>query len=432
MSIERAKLTVKLKKIASAIEAQQSRAITFKNFYGVQSSCDFSIEKLWVFGSWARGAPICSDLDLLVKIKAIDGNISDYHISKQLKLGLRNVDLHVGDKNQNSAGIKIKDTVLIWSKGSPDFEKNIHKVRVNPSAKRFERKYDSLPLGPKYFNVEPRDDGSCPYENLVDLEAAGILSWQIVEYSELDREKLASCIDDQDLKRITNNWGKDRRILLPYILKGLLKDSILKQLSSTFGETAFYELVLKKLRLLKYEHLKRFFHIYFSRLDLPDIELLNDSALQMLIVAPKKGHSSSNFLWIITRGENHPLKSKVAKTSFYVNSNINSGEVDCYTADFLFNDDVAEDLLGFEIYSSFEEAKKGEPEIGIDDEQQVFTQKRIAGKLACAMLASAEIISWNAQLFENSLFGIEKQTGEKSSIPKFNLFELMTLLQQVE
>jgi hypothetical protein len=46
------------------------------------------------------------------------------------------------------------------------------------------------------------------------------------------------------------------------------------------------------------------------------------------------------------------------------------------------------------------------------------------------MLASAEIISWNAQLFENSLFGIEKRTDEKSSTTKFNLSELMTLLQQ--
>jgi len=428
MSIERAKLTVKLEKIASAIEAQQSRAITFKSSYGFQS-CDFSIEKLWVFGSWARGAPICSDLDLLVQIKTIDGNNSAYHISKELKLGLTNVDLHVGDKNQNSAGIEIKDPLLIWSKQSPDFEKNIHKVRVNPSAKRFERKYDSLPLGPKYFNVEPRDDCSCPYENLVDLEAAGILSWQIVEYSELDREKLASCIDDQELKHITNNWGKDRKVLLPYILKGLLKDSILKELSSTFGEAVFYELVLKKLRFLEYEYFKRLFHIYFSRLDLPDIELLNDPALHMLIVAPKKGRNGSNFLWIITRGEKHPLKSKAATTSFYVNSDINSGEVDCHFAHFLFNDDVGEDFLGFEIYSSFEEAKKGEPEIWIDDEQQVFTQKRIAGELACAMLASAEIISWNAQLFDNSCFGIEKRNGEKSTITKFNLSELMTILQ---
>lgn len=432
MSIERAKLTVKLKKIASAIEAQQSRAITFKDFFGAQSSCNYSIKRLWVFGSWARGAPICSDLDLLVEIKAIDGSISDYHISKQLKLGLRNVDLHFGDKNQNSAGIEIKNPVLIWSKQSPDFEKNIHKVRVNPSAKRFKRKYDSLPLGPKYFKVEPRGDGSCPYENLVDLEAAGILSWQIVKYSELDRENLASCIDDQDLELITGNWGKDRKVLLPYILKGLLKDSILKEFSSTLGEADFYELVLKKLRFIEHEYFKRLFHIYFSRLYLPDIDLLNDPAIHMLIVAPKKGRNGSNFLWIISRGEKHPLKSKVAATSFHVNSDINGGGVDCHFADFLFNDDVGEDLLGIEIYSSFEEAKKGEPEIWIDDEQQVFTPKRIAGELACAMLASAEIISWNAQLFDNSLFGIEKRNGEKATLKKFNLSELMTILQQVE
>ncbi len=78
-----------------------------------------------------------------MEISIIDGHSPDPNlISRELRLRLRNVDLHIGNKSENSSGVALPDAILIWSERSRNFEKNIEKIKIDASAQRFPRKYD--------------------------------------------------------------------------------------------------------------------------------------------------------------------------------------------------------------------------------------------------------------------------------------------------
>ena len=80
----------------------------------------FTPARLWVFGSYARGATECGDLDVLIELDYQAGPCPPAEVVANVLFGeVGRLSLFLGTPEQNKAGFDITDAVLIWSgKGS--------------------------------------------------------------------------------------------------------------------------------------------------------------------------------------------------------------------------------------------------------------------------------------------------------------------------
>lgn len=104
--------------------------------------------RLWVAGSYARGAADCGDLDLIVEL-AVDGHTPPARaIGNRLFGRAQDTSLYVGTPEHNSANVAFPEARLVWSGEQPDWRTNIAEIGSDPAAGRFERPLDAIPLRP--------------------------------------------------------------------------------------------------------------------------------------------------------------------------------------------------------------------------------------------------------------------------------------------
>jgi hypothetical protein len=142
-----------LTKIFMRIDARQVYEVSWKLFrYANEQDdrCKFILNKVWVVGSFARGAISCGDLDLVVKIDVLSGfsHPSASMVAKSSIGRFPDLSVYLGTPDDNSSGVAFPESVLLWSKDdiSPSWQKRIESISVDENATRFSREYDSLPF----------------------------------------------------------------------------------------------------------------------------------------------------------------------------------------------------------------------------------------------------------------------------------------------
>ncbi|OLU16975.1 hypothetical protein BVH01_10450 [Pseudomonas sp. PA1(2017)] len=106
-----------------------------------------TISSLWAVGSYARGAPECGDLDLVIEMKAVEGRLPYTRTVCKVFFGvLPLVRYYSGTPEKNSSGVAFADAVEMWSGPGCDWKSKIESISVDASAGRAARETDCIPL----------------------------------------------------------------------------------------------------------------------------------------------------------------------------------------------------------------------------------------------------------------------------------------------
>jgi hypothetical protein len=158
------------------------------------------VRRLWAVGSFARGAPMCLDCDLVVEGEAswvaspsISGGCDEpwsappsWDLYGRQLLGpalphvrvmslYRAESAHVDDEPGGPLRrtFNMGTAVLLYGDGV-DWRKALASIEVDARAGHFPRYYDALPLRLDQTGLSPEDAS-----RLLDAEAAGLLSWSV-------------------------------------------------------------------------------------------------------------------------------------------------------------------------------------------------------------------------------------------------------------
>jgi hypothetical protein len=163
---------------------------------------------LWAFGSWARGANECGDLDLAAQLEyawagpalrggkhpiEVDTFLPDFDAIRKVMLGAR-PHVHVFDLKWREHGksgdfaVDPESLVLIWRPeldGRPahDWRAAIDAIKPQPQANCSPRVTDALPLLIEQTAMDLRHA-----ENAVRAHQAGLLAWEFRQHGATRRE----------------------------------------------------------------------------------------------------------------------------------------------------------------------------------------------------------------------------------------------------
>lgn len=136
-----------------------------------RQSSSIEVKKIWVFGSYARGALNCGDLDLIVEI-AGGRQPPRSSVFRVFFRSAPDVHIYLGTPQKNGSGLEVTDSILIWDGKILDWMSAIAGIRDNPEATHFSRAIDRLP-----FRAEQLQAYSDTLEEIVEAEKQGIIKW---------------------------------------------------------------------------------------------------------------------------------------------------------------------------------------------------------------------------------------------------------------
>jgi len=175
--MKRKLLTKKLERIMKVIESGETPR---------------PVKKLWVFGSYARGALECGDLDLAIEIDRPDHSWYEengimviypecYHKFWQLmrdslkKRGER-IEILTGNPAKDEEEGWHKDAILIWDEDSPNrWRSAITSIKPDPNAGRFTRD----------VNLKRTGTSLIVWENFQELVSKQYLTMTVVDMKSL-------------------------------------------------------------------------------------------------------------------------------------------------------------------------------------------------------------------------------------------------------
>lgn len=192
------------------------------------ADCPVTITAVYVFGSYARGALLCGDVDLILVLDGWDAE----RLPKDRILGVPRVHPYIR-QTIVGRGLPVDEVVvfrgdpmptyssapiLIWTPTAPDVDAALRKIPLDPEAGRFQRDY----------LVSPRRiyDGVEGLTALAEAQAAGVLT---VERLPIDRA--APPPWSASASRAQCGWhasftGRERQRLYPYACDWLTRQGV--------------------------------------------------------------------------------------------------------------------------------------------------------------------------------------------------------------
>lgn len=287
--------TKRLKKIAKKID--ENAAVIYEVVWSPGAPIAdkinrtlFKVKNLWVYGSWARGCLECSDLDLFCELEIVGGHpFPDPAKVKTLLIqSVQDIDFTLAEERLTRKMAEvIKDKIIIWSQSNRNWEQNIDSIKADPSATRFQRPYDDLPL-----RKEQLFDNVDTLNVIAGLQKDGVIESSIVLYEDLPPDQ--------------SHWSQSAINWFNAIINSDGKKTV-KTMSFVFE---FFE---------REEKIKEFSHYDSPRYQINDwhievgkmsayraIRYLDDTSCRGIMLAPHSSRRGPNGIWIIRRGPKHP------------------------------------------------------------------------------------------------------------------------------
>jgi len=167
----RAHWTAKLARILAEVASNGTYEANWKDsLLGGRLTGKFAVEAVYVFGSFARGADMCGDLDLLLELRRIEGMLPPSALVKRVALGRpTHVDVLIDSFGTDHYRCQFSEARLVWSRAQPDWEANIAALPALSTAARFARKTDGLPFPLRCLAIS-RDTAEAMVDRIADGE----------------------------------------------------------------------------------------------------------------------------------------------------------------------------------------------------------------------------------------------------------------------
>ncbi|WP_367256489.1 hypothetical protein [Pseudomonas sp. stari2] len=340
--------TKKLERICQRLDEASVRTIAYKNFLNRLVTSQVEITSLWVVGSYARGALMCGDLDLVLEYKVVDGtHPSPSSMTKTFFGTPQYVRYYFGTPESSTAGVVFENAVHIWNSRGCDWRAPINSITPDPGAGRAERETDSIPLRPEQLYMEPER-----LQQLVAQEKDGIIEWDFVEITREALEPIPSdTVRERDRKliRVAPMMGKKSQTLVPAIIRLMAR-------YSPIGDWDASESHRGKLRCGATV-------LHLGRPALPHYPFDDEPTIEQFALIPHISAKGPNGAWIIRRGPNHPdAQSLGQKSAYYL---LSEGEPDIVR----YRDhDKSWSIELLQLFSTREDAEVFSAMVAADDE----------------------------------------------------------------
>jgi hypothetical protein len=290
-----------LERMALRVERQVEHTLRWSDPYAGAQESVVAATALYVFGSFARGASLCGDLDVILEVELVTGLYAPPTSSVRAAVLGRLVDvdvrLQVRGQVLGAPLAEHPEARLIWSREQPDWRANIAAIPLDEAAGHFERKTDRLPVHLKQLAIRDREEA----ERFVDRIDSGELVSEWVPLDTITPQPETWDTEHQHvLKAYQRDLGADTAKLLPFVLQYLYERR----------NTTHSGLCLRWGRPRACLHLGGFY-VHMGR---PALSwyLLDRADVSTLILAPhlKKGFAAG--LWTLRRGPNHEASRAAA------------------------------------------------------------------------------------------------------------------------
>lgn len=330
--------TKKLERICQRLDEASIRSIAHKDFFNKAVTSRVEITSLWAVGSYARGALMCGDLDLVLEYQRVEGTHPAPRTMTTTFFGvLPYVSYYFGKPESSTSGVVFPDTIPIWAEPSCDWRAAIDSIKPVHSTGRAARETDSIPLRPEQLYMEPER-----LQELAAQERKGLLDWEFVEFTPADLDPVpAEEVSERDRKllRAAPMMGKKSQALIPAVIRLMarydplgvwdLSDSYRVKFSC--GATA----------------------LHLGRPALPYNPFGDEPTIKQYALIPHISRKGPNGAWIIRRGPNHPDTQALANRHAYYLGSPGSPETVAYRG---LNKIWPTQML--ELFSTHEEAKE--------------------------------------------------------------------------
>ncbi|MFY3743301.1 hypothetical protein ACOQFB_05290 [Anaeromyxobacter sp. Red801] len=292
----RASFTAALERMCSRLDERSRAVISWKDFLGDPSSKEFEVTDLWVAGSYARGAPTCGDLDLILGVRP-EGWRSAGQIAARIFGAQADVRFYSGTPEKNSSGVAFPEAVHIWTAGTR-WRDALASIKEFASAGHFARPHDIIPLRPEQVSGSPD-----LLKDLVALKESGHIDWRFLPYE----PRPQSGLEQHIVGLVEQRWGKQSRAIFPFV----------------------WDYLTKTLPFFTFEHVDQTeldcggVHVSVGRPSAAT-DRLDELTTSRLALMPHLSRRGPNGIWEIRRGPNHPLEQAVAGAVWFVLTSPNS------------------------------------------------------------------------------------------------------------
>ena len=331
------------------------------------------VKSLWVAGSFARGAADCGDPDLIADIVAEKGVLPMPATTRKLFIQRApDVRLYTGNPVSNSSGVAFPEAKLIWSDTQRNYNEALSNIQVDPDAMRYERRTDTLPFRLEQLAVEDPKD----LEELIDLRDNHIIDWSFIPLDTISvNEQMWSkeALDFAD--RLNTLSGKKTQKILQYIMHYLRENTDSEWHVNHDSRTSF--------RCGGNE----------IRVGFPSvpIDLLNSLACSRLVIAPHISKRGPNGLWLIWRGDKHPMELQFADvTAYYLE---NDGQPSLIT-----NVGGFHEAKSLELFGTYDRAKTHAADYEKDNDEEIHYEVKLAkGSELLRIISLVDVVDINCE-----------------------------------
>lgn len=369
--------TAVLFRVCARLDKHSEAEVAWSDRFFHERHCQMTVvRKIWVFGSYARGATDCGDLDLIVEIAA-EKLPPRSAVFRTFFGSAPDVRIYLGTPVTNGSGLEVSEALLIWNGPGHDWRESIARIRENPDATRFKRPLDRLPFRSEQLSVPPSE-----LEEIVSAEQQGVIKWAMSPLPRLLEANQLGPSGERFMRHVSFA-GKKTQQIAKHVL------SYMRPREHWFGSTPTWN--TNRITWGGCE-------ILMGNPYVP-IHWLDRLNVFELVIVPHISRRGPNGIWSIARGNNHPLMKRLEGVEFFI-FGWNEGSPGNYMISIEDMHNYHEANL-VELYRTEEAANRANNDWGTDDPMVLH---RISGENLLAVLASADIISIDAHCYAKSSY----------------------------
>lgn len=377
----RAACTKRLERVCERIDACSEVEVRFNPLFarGDMRVGRVRLHKLWVVGSYARGAPTCGDVDLVFEYETLgeppfpsdrDARIALFGSPPDLRF-------YAGTPEKNSSHVPMADARLVWSGPGCDWRTALADIPLDPNAGPAPRKTSALPLRTEQLGGADERDY---LEALVDARERGEIEWEFVP---LDAQLLAPIPDSLpealgDLQHFLEcDAGAKSRALVPGVIR-LLHDRYAGSAARRHwvADDIAYGNTIVRLGRGVVRPSCLFAHL----------------AISEVMLVPHLSKRGPNGAWIVRRGWRHSVTAALAAAKFWAAAVVD--EPNALQA--LWTDEVPGGAA-VQLLEGFPTSEAARRFLDHLDAAGQLAPRRLDGAQLLAALGGAQVIEWNGR-----------------------------------